>query len=176
MVLHHGHSAAEGVGHSSSALLDDMGEFVAEQKLSVRRVRVVLAGREVDVRPPREGDRADSRGFGSDVDADIGEIRAEGGFHLGLNVARQRPSTGPRTKVYLESIHSGTACAGRLLLHGALMDSGINCLEGEGARLEDSLHDTTAAAGRAWLGFNARHRRNGAEWLRRIHAISLPPN
>ena len=47
VVLDDGDSAAEGVGYSTSALLDDMGEFVAEEELSMRSVGVVLAGREV---------------------------------------------------------------------------------------------------------------------------------
>ena len=117
VVLNDGDSAAEGIGDASGALLHDVGKLVAEQKLSVRRVRVVLAGSEVDVRTPGKGDGPDGRGLGADMDADVGEVCAKGGFHLGLNIAGQRPSARLGPEIDLEGIDSGAALDRGFLLY-----------------------------------------------------------
>ena len=74
MVLDNGDSAAEGVDDAASALLDDVGEFVAEQELSVRRVRIVLPRRKMNVGSPGKCDRSDARGLRPDMNADVGKV------------------------------------------------------------------------------------------------------
>jgi hypothetical protein len=71
VILHDGNAGAEGVGYPSGALLHHVGEFVAEQDLAMRGVRVVLAWGEVQVGAPCECDGSDSRSLRADVDAHI---------------------------------------------------------------------------------------------------------
>jgi len=116
LVLDNGNSVVKGVGDSAGALLDNVREFVAEKELAVRGVRVVLARREVQIGAPGKGDGANRGSLGTYVDPDVGEVCAERGFHLGLNIARQRPSAGFWTKVDLKGVNSGTGLAYRLSL------------------------------------------------------------
>jgi len=129
LILYDRHAGAEGVCDSPGALLHHVGEFVTEKELAVRRMRVVLAGGEVQVRAPGERDGPDGRSLRPDVDPDIGEVGAERGLHLGLNVTRQRPSAGLGSEIDLEGIYARTVLRSWFHLHGAgagTHDAGVN--------------------------------------------------
>src|SRR5436190_16025624 len=49
VVLHHGGAAAKRIPDASGALLENVGQFMAEQLLSLDAVRVVMSGSEVNV-------------------------------------------------------------------------------------------------------------------------------
>jgi hypothetical protein len=87
MILHHRHAAPKGIGNAARPLLHDMRQLVAQQKLPVRRMGIVLAGCEMDIRSPRKRDSADRGRFGSHMYAHIGEAGFKRCLHLGLYVA-----------------------------------------------------------------------------------------
>jgi hypothetical protein len=148
----------------------------------MRRVRVILARSEVQVRAPGERDGPDRRSFRAHVDAHVGEVCAESGFHLGLDIARQRPSAGLRAQIYLKGIDAGTALNGLFPLHRAGLTThraGVDGGKGERANEEDPLQ---YAASRA-AGRGPRDRSRGDPNLRwgcraigcwRLHIQSLP--
>ena len=49
VVLHHGGAAAKRIPDASGALLENVGQFMAEQLLSLDAVGVVISGSEVNV-------------------------------------------------------------------------------------------------------------------------------
>ena len=63
-VLHDRNAAAIRIEHPAGALLNYMAEFVGEQLLPVRSMGVVVAGREMDIGSPGEGDGADGSYLG----------------------------------------------------------------------------------------------------------------
>jgi len=70
------------IAYPSRALLHHVSELVSEQLPALRRVRVIMPGGDVDAQTECEGERADGLSFGSDVNANIGEIGAKRRFHL----------------------------------------------------------------------------------------------
>lgn len=89
-VLHHRHTAAERVAHPARPLLHHVGELVPDEPLPVRALRSVGPGREIDVRPHREGHCSDRGRLRTFVDADVGEGRSEEGLHLLLDRGGER--------------------------------------------------------------------------------------
>lgn len=158
VILDHGHSVAEGIGYPARSLLHNVGQFMAEQKLAVRGVRIVLSGREVQIGSPGKSDGPDGRRLGSYVHAYVGEAGAKGRLHLRLHIPRQRPAAGPWTEIHLKGVHAGTVLDCRLRLDCA----GVRGGERKWARLEESLNHSAAAA----------QRRNGhPDWLCRNRSI-----
>ena len=74
-VLHHGDARAEGVSDAAGTLLDDVGQLVAQQFLSLCGLGVVLARGEVNVRAPSESDCPDGRRLAAHVNAHIRKVR-----------------------------------------------------------------------------------------------------
>jgi hypothetical protein len=173
VILDHGHPAAEGVGYPARALLHDVRQFMAKQKLSVRRVRIVLSGREVQIRSPSEGQSADGRCLRAYVNTNVGETGSEGFFHLRLNVSWQRPSAGAGTEIHLKRIHSRAALDYRFRLN----EPRVVCRKGKRARLEEPLHYAAPAAGGRDEGrpHHGPHlgSRNSAKCLGRSHGRIL---
>jgi hypothetical protein len=81
-VLHHRDPAA-GCADATLALLDHVGELMAQELLALYRSGLVAARGEVDVVAHGEGNRADSRCLGPGVHPDRGEVCPERGLHLG---------------------------------------------------------------------------------------------
>jgi hypothetical protein len=117
MVLYDRDSTPEWIGYSASTLLDYVRQFMAEQKLSVGSVRVVLSRREVQVRSPGKGERPDSRSLRSHMHTHVGETGPEGRLHLRLNVPWQGPSAGSGAEIHLKRIHSRSALDCRFRLN-----------------------------------------------------------
>jgi hypothetical protein len=109
MILDYCHSTAEGIGYSASALLYNMRQFMAEQKLPMGSMRVVLSGREVQIRSPGKSERPDGRSLRAHMHTYVRKTGPEGCFHLRLNVPWQRPSAGSGAEIHLKRIHSWLA-------------------------------------------------------------------
>jgi hypothetical protein len=67
----------DGSGDATLALLNNVGELVADQRLAALGVRLLLAGREVQVCTQRVGAGAELRCLVTLVDAVRREVRAE---------------------------------------------------------------------------------------------------
>jgi hypothetical protein len=102
VIVHNCDAGPERILHTSRALLQHMRELVSEELLSPRGVRIVLAGREENVRAVCEGTRPDGTGFGSHVDANGGKIGAECRLHFlphGVGQPLTDGSPGDRTVI-----------------------------------------------------------------------------
>jgi hypothetical protein len=104
IVLHDGDTTAVRVPDAAGTLLHNMGELVGEQLLPVRSMRVVVAGCEMDVGSPGEGDGADGSYLWAYMNAHIGKVGAQSRFHFGLDCLRQRPATGFRLHVHMKGL------------------------------------------------------------------------
>ena len=91
-VLDDGDARPHRVAHPALALLHHMGQFVAEQLLARRGVRLKPARREIDVRTEGEGDRPDPLRLRPDMHPHRGEIGAERRFHPAAHRIRQGPA------------------------------------------------------------------------------------
>jgi hypothetical protein len=96
-----------------------MRQFMTQQRLSLRRMRVVLARGKMNIGTPGESDRSDGGRFGTHVNANVREAGAQSRFHFGLNVAGQRPPAGLRLHADLKCVDAGTALYGRAVVAGA---------------------------------------------------------
>jgi len=180
VILDHSDSAAEGVGYPARPLLHHVRQFVAEEKLSLRRVGVVLARREVQLGAPGERDGSNGRCLRPHMHPHIREAGSEGSLHLCLDIPWQRPSAGSRTEIDLKGIHAGAAlycrfrldCAGfdRARVHRAGIDGG----KGERTRLEESLYHAAPAIAGAAERWSNHWSRNSPKWRGRCHAGILP--
>jgi hypothetical protein len=80
-VLDYRHTGWRGVSHPTGALLQDMGQFVADQPQPGRRLRLVLAGCKKDVRTGGEGQGADPPWLRADMHSHVRKIGAERALH-----------------------------------------------------------------------------------------------
>src|SRR5688572_10518481 len=149
VVLHDRDTGTEWIAHAARALLQDVRELVAEDLLALRRGGVVLAGCEMDVGALGECESADGRCLRTDVDADVGEARAEERLHLLANRLRNRLAAAATDHHILRQLHGGSV--GVALNGGTLWR----------ARRRERLGDGMVMAQR-----RLRLRR-GALWLRR---------
>jgi hypothetical protein len=177
LILHYRDSGSEGIGYPSGALLHDVRELVAKQELAMRRVRVILAGREVQVRAPGKCNCANGRSVRAYVDSHVGEVCVERGFHLGLNISRKRPSAGLGAQIDLEGIDAGTTLNGRFHLHRADLAAhcaGVDGGKGERANEEDALQYAASRTGRPEpdgqnRGYASHRRRYYPKWYWWLH-------
>ncbi len=84
-VLHHRESRAERISDPASPLLQDVGQLVSQESLALGDGGVIVSRPEIEVGSVREGQSPDRRHLVPDVHADVGEVRAEEGFHLPLH-------------------------------------------------------------------------------------------
>ena len=77
------------VAHPALALLDDLGQFMADKSHALGGFRQIPARSEKDVRPRREGKRPDGRRLGPNMHPDSGEIGAERPFHTPAKIGRE---------------------------------------------------------------------------------------
>jgi hypothetical protein len=90
LILHDRHTAGQRVSHPPLTLLDDMGQLVAEQLPSGRRLGLILTRRKVKVGTLRESPRTDTCGLRSDMDTHTAEVGAKRPLHLAAHLVRQR--------------------------------------------------------------------------------------
>jgi hypothetical protein len=81
-VLNHGEREAERVLHPSCALLNNVGQLVAQEPLALGRIWVELSRGEVQVRPMREGQGSDRRRLRTHVNVNVREAGLEERLHL----------------------------------------------------------------------------------------------
>ncbi len=74
LVLHHGHGRARSVLHPALPLLHHMGQFMAQQLLPNRRLRLILSRGEEDVGTRGEGNGTDTRRLRPDMHTHTGQI------------------------------------------------------------------------------------------------------
>jgi len=91
-ILHDGEPGSERIPYAPRALLQDVRQLVPEQALAVRRLRMILAGSEVNPRADRKGEGANPCGFGTDESPDVREARAKGRLHLPEHSVGQSPA------------------------------------------------------------------------------------
>src|SRR3954452_3146480 len=109
--LDHRYAAAEWIPDAPRSLLDHMPKLVTEQLLSLNRVWIVLARSEVNVCAPGVGDRAYRGRIVPDVNSDVREISAKGGFHFGAHIGRKRQAACFRSQRHLKCFHARTGLA-----------------------------------------------------------------
>src|SRR5262249_17698781 len=74
-------AGSERIHDAARSLLQHVRELVANQPLTLRRVRVVLPSREVDVGSMGEGESANRIGVRSDVNTNVGQVSFQDRFH-----------------------------------------------------------------------------------------------
>ncbi len=90
LVVNHRDAAPERIADATFTLLNDVRELVPDELTAALGVRLVLPRREVEIGADGEGESADGRSVGADVDAHVGEIGLEVALHLLSNGRRQR--------------------------------------------------------------------------------------
>ena len=166
MILDYGYSTAEGIGYPAGALLYNVRQFMAKQKLPVGSMRIVLSRREVKIRSPGKSERPDGRSRRSHVHTDVGEVCAERGLHFGLHITGQGPSAGSGAEIHLKRIHSRSALDCRFRLN---CTRAHRC-EGKRARLKESLYNVASAVASPRVGWSNDWSRNSPKYRGRRHA------
>jgi hypothetical protein len=102
VILHDGNTCCEGIGDAACPLLHDVLEFVAEKKLSMEGVRIVLTRSEMNLGTPGKSQSPNRSCVRANVNANVGEAGAKSALHFGLDITRKGPSTGSRLDIDLE--------------------------------------------------------------------------
>jgi len=135
-VLHHRDPRSERVLHPPGPLLHDMRQFMPQKLLTLCGVWVVLTRYEIQIRTVREGQRADRRRLGANMDANIREAGVEERFHFlphGIGqwltargaevqqIRRQLKRLAIANSLHDRSLGSGTTGLQRLRFHSSLL-------------------------------------------------------